>query len=157
MHNIKRYVWPCLFWVGVCLIISGFAGWVTEANIPTWYAGIQKPSFNPPDWLFAPVWTVLYIMIGISGGILWAHRRNNMTAFVLYLLQLLLNFCWSFIFFGAHQIGWALLDIVFLIMLIACTIICAYRAAKPAAFLLVPYFIWVIFAFTLNYGLWYLN
>ena len=101
----KQLFFSCLFWVVLCLIISSFAGWVTNHNIADWFTQIQKPSFNPPSWVFAPVWICLYIMIGIAGGILWTMRVEYPAVFYVYLIQLVLNFAWSFIFFGGHQIG----------------------------------------------------
>ncbi|MCH9643414.1 MAG: tryptophan-rich sensory protein [Gammaproteobacteria bacterium] len=155
--NIKSLISPCLIWVIICLGIASLAGWVTQANIPHWYSHIQKPSFNPPAWVFGPVWTVLYIMIGISGGIIWHQRKTMKTAFIFYLIQLVLNFSWSFIFFGAHEMGWAAIDIALLIVFIALTITYTFRAEKSASILLMPYFAWVVFAFILNISLWYLN
>jgi translocator protein len=147
----------CTAWIVICLIISGLSGWVTQANIQSWYIHLQKPSFNPPNWLFGPVWTVLYIMIGISGGILWGERKKNSPAFYCYLLQLILNFAWSFIFFGAHLIGWALADIVAIMLTTTVTVILSFKRTKIAAYLLTPYLAWIIFALTLNAALWHLN
>lgn len=155
--TVKSLIPPCLTWIVICLVISGLAGWVTESNIPQWYAHIQKPSFNPPAWVFGPVWTILYIMIGTSGGILWHQKSQLKLAFSFYLTQLILNFCWSFIFFGAHKIGWALLDMTFLIIFVALTIACSFKKSKAAALLLMPYLAWLVFAFVLNFTLWKIN
>lgn len=155
--NIKPFLLPCVSFIVICLAISGLAGWVTESNIPNWFAMIQKPSFNPPNYIFGPVWTVLYIMIGISGGILWHYRKEAPKAFLFYIIQLVFNFLWSFIFFGAHQIGWAFIDIIVLAVFIAITICYAYKPSKTAAILLMPYLAWVIFACVLNGALWSIN
>lgn len=153
----KQIFFSCLAWVVICLVISGIAGWVTGDNIAGWYTPLQKPSFNPPSWIFGPVWTVLYIMIGIAGGLLWTMRDTHPAAFWVYVLQLVFNFAWSFIFFGAHQIGWAYVDILLLWVSIILTIVFAFNASKVAAMLLVPYLGWVTFACVLNFMLWRLN
>lgn len=153
----SKIIGSCIIWIVICLAISGLAGWVTSHNINPWYINLQKPSFNPPAWLFAPVWTVLYIMIGISGGLLWLSRKQNTLAFAFYIIQLALNFAWSFVFFGAHQTGWAAIEILVLLVFILLTIIYSYRTSKYAAWLLMPYFAWVCFASILNISIWYLN
>ncbi len=155
--NLKSFLLPCTTWVVICLVIASLAGWVTQSNIPNWYIHIQKPSFNPPASVFGPVWTVLYILIGISGGMLWSKRKVMKSAFNFYLVQLTLNFSWSFIFFGAHQIGWALIDMAFLIVFIALTIAYSFKKSNVAALLLMPYLAWVVFAFVLNFSLWQIN
>ncbi len=153
----KTDFWPCLAFVVLCLAISSISGWVTAHNVNDWYATLIQPSYSPPNWVFGPVWTVLYIMIGIAGGLLWVQRKSHPWAFRWYIVQLIINFAWSFVFFGAELIGWALLDICLLWASILITIICAYRANRWAAFLLMPYFMWVSFAVTLNASLFYLN
>ncbi len=157
MTQARRTVLSCIVWVIICLVLSGLAGWITGENIHTWYDHLNKPSFNPPSAVFGPVWTVLYIMIGISGGLLWAKRNEAVIAFMFYIAQLFFNIIWSFIFFGYHEIHWAFVDIIVLLVFIFLTIIFSLRKSLLAALLLVPYFAWVIFAAILNYNFWQLN
>ena len=135
-------------------------GLFTASQIPGWYVHLQKPSWNPPNWLFAPVWTVLYIMMGIALFLVWknnADRKVKRTAITIFVVQMLLNFMWSFIFFNRHQVGYALADIVLLWMLIIATIYWFGKISTPAAWLLVPYLCWVTFAAALNFAIWKLN
>jgi benzodiazapine receptor len=159
-QNIKpnqNAIRACLIGILVCMLVSTLSGWVTGYNIAPWYDFLEQPSFTPPSWVFTPVWLVLYVMIGISGGLLWNLRERAFFAFSFYVIQLLLNLLWPFIFFGAHQIGFALVNIVLLWIGILLTIVFAYGKNKMAAWLLVPYFLWVTFASVLNYRFWVLN
>lgn len=153
----KSTVFSCLIWVVICLAISGIAGWVTEHNIADWYVHLNKPSFNPPNWVFGPVWTVLYIMIGITGGLLWQRRQSHRKAFALFVIQLVLNFIWSFLFFGMQNPGLAAIDIIALWLFIALTIVYTWPALKSWTLLLLPYFLWASFACILNISIWMLN
>lgn len=143
----------------ITLAVGGIAGFATAASIDTWYSFLNKPSFNPPDWLFAPVWTVLYILMGVALYLIWklpaSAQRNS--AMAVFFTQLLLNFLWSLIFFNMHRTGLALTDIVVLLLLIIATILCFKPLSKTAAWLLVPYLLWVSFATVLNYAIWHLN
>ncbi len=131
----------------------------TTSEIPTWYATLQKPSFNPPNYLFGPVWTVLYILMGISLYLIWKQPASTIktTAITLFMIQFTLNFFWSIIFFNQHQIGWALVEIIAMWLFILLTIFWFAKLDKTAAWLLVPYISWVSFATILNYSLWRLN
>lgn len=153
----SQFYLPCIIGIVLCLAIASFSGWVTETHIQTWFVDVAKPNFNPPAWVFGPVWTVLYILIGISGGILWVYRRTMRIALFYFLAQLVLNFAWSFIFFGAQQIGLALIDMGLMIILVLLTIIYCWRPLRLVAFLLTPYLAWLCFAFCLNYAIWVLN
>jgi len=155
--SFKQLALACSASIIICLIIASLSGWITSHSVQSWYLSLNKPPFNPPQWIFAPVWITLYIMIGISGGILWLNRQAHKPAFYFFLIQLIFNFAWSFIFFGAHQIGLALVDILLLLTFIILTIIFAFRSNKIAAWLLVPYLLWVSFACILNIFLWKLN
>ena len=152
-----RFVLPCLVWVIICLLIAGLSSWITSAGSQSWYQELIKPAFNPPAWLFGPVWTVLYIMIGLAGGMIWLDRQQNCAGFMAYIVQLIFNFAWSFLFFGAQWIGIALLDMILLISSIIVTIILIYPRQKLAAYLLMPYAAWVSFALVLNSALFVLN
>jgi tryptophan-rich sensory protein len=121
-----------------------------------WFAGLAKPGFNPPAWLFAPVWTVLYILIGVAGWRVWRRDRGGWPI-GLWWTQLALNFLWTPLFFGAHQVGLALLDIVLLLAVIVAFIATAWRQDRAAAWLFVPYAAWVAFASVLNASILALN
>jgi translocator protein len=121
-----------------------------------WYASLAKPSWNPPGWLFGPVWTVLYGMMAVAAWLVW-RRQGWCRALGIYLAQLLLNAAWTPIFFGAHEIGWALAEIIVLWVAILCTLLAFLRVSKPAGWMLVPYLAWVSFAAFLNFTLWRMN
>ncbi|MBI1179906.1 MAG: tryptophan-rich sensory protein [Alphaproteobacteria bacterium] len=121
-----------------------------------WYAGLAKPAFNPPPWVFAPVWTVLYVLIGAAGWRLWRAAPGSV-AMALWWGQLALNFLWSPVFFAAHRIGLALVVIVLLLAATLGVIAAAWRRDRPAALLFAPYALWVVFATLLNAALWRLN
>ena len=143
----------------LCVSLGSVGGLVTVSEIPTWYASLNKPSFNPPNWLFGPVWTILYLLMGISVYMIWKQpvstERNK--ALQLFILQFILNFCWSFIFFGLHATGWALIEMIALWILILLSILHFAKHSKTAAWLLVPYISWVSFALLLNAAIWKLN
>lgn len=146
--------------IGVCLIIGSISGGSTARSLTDWFTTLEKPIFNPPGWLFGPVWTVLYIMMGIAAGRVWAlgmETKGVRRALSIFGIQLLLNFMWSIIFFGLREIAWALVDIALLLLMIILTM----RTFKPldrmAYLLLWPYLLWVSFATTLNASILYLN
>lgn len=144
----------------VCLAVGTVSGLFTAAEIPTWYATLHKPSFNPPDWLFAPVWTTLYILMGIAFWLVWkseTSRHNKNKAFLFFGVQLLLNFCWSIIFFHFHLTGLALIEIILLWFFILLSIISFHAISTIATYLLAPYLCWVSFAAILNFAIWKLN
>lgn len=127
------------------------------ANPPgAWYAGLEKPPFNPPAWVFAPVWTVLYVAIAVAGWRIWRLRdtRGAMTA---WWLQLGLNFLWTPVFFGLQAVGWALVVILALLGAIAGFVVLAWDRDRPAALLFLPYGAWVAFATLLTASIWWLN
>ncbi|MDE2038021.1 MAG: tryptophan-rich sensory protein [Patescibacteria group bacterium] len=144
--------------------VSGLAGAVgslfTAPAIPTWYAALAKPSFAPPNWLFGPVWTVLYLLMGVAAFLVWKKGWNGAgvrRALGAFLLQLALNALWSAAFFGLRSPLWGLADIAALWLAIVATMVLFYKVSKPAAWLLLPYLLWVSFAACLNYSLWTLN
>jgi len=121
-----------------------------------WYAALNKPAWNPPAWVFGPAWTLLYTLMAIAAWLVWKHdgwRRP----LKLYFVQLLLNAAWTPIFFGAHQLGWALVEIVLLWIAILLTLLAFHGVSRKAAWLMVPYLGWVTFATFLNFTLWRLN
>lgn len=142
------------------LAIGATSGFFTITGVDSWYQTIQKPSWNPPNWIFGPVWTTLYILMGISLFLVWkseAAGQLKKIAIILFAAQLILNFFWSFIFFNQQQIGWALAEMILLWVFILLTIFVFAQVSRPAAWLLVPYISWVSFAAVLNYTIWRLN
>jgi tryptophan-rich sensory protein len=146
--------------ITIPLIIGMTSSWFTVSGIESWYQTIHKPSWNPSNGIFAPVWTTLYVLMGIALFLVWKadiSPKLKQTAILLFGIQLLLNFFWSFIFFGQHQIGWALVEIMLMWLFILLTILMFARINNAAAWLLVPYISWVSFATILNYTIWKLN
>jgi translocator protein len=147
-----------------CMAICELTGLVGSLammrTLPTWYASLHKPSFSPPDWIFGPVWTILYLIMGIA---LYLVLRKGFfepgvkTAIIVFAVQLILNAVWSFLFFGSESPLLGLIDIVLLWTAIAVTIVFFSYVSKPAALLLFPYIFWVSFAVVLNFFLWRLN
>jgi translocator protein len=142
-----------------CFLVALIGTLITETGANSWYAGLQKPTFQPPNWIFGPVWTVLYIMIAISGWLVYAQEKSSIRKFVLqvYAAQLLLNLLWTFLFFGLQSPLLALFDAVILVCTIFYYIVISRNLARWAALLFVPYGIWVSFAALLNLSLWMLN
>ena len=145
--------------VTLCLLVSAAGGAVTATSVDTWYKALAKPTFNPPDWVFAPVWTTLYFLMGVSGWRIWRRRTSRATrgALAVFGLQLLFNFAWSVLFFGFQRIDLALIDIVILFVAIVANMILFWRIERLATLLLVPYVAWVAFAIVLNVSIWLLN
>lgn len=146
--------------VAICLIIGFLSGFATQSSVNDWYLSLNKPSFNPPNWIFGPVWTLLYILMGIAAGIVWAKGFYHIwvkTALYNFGFQLLFNALWSVVFFGFKNPFWALLVILFLLALILVTIKWFNVVSRTAAYLLIPYFLWVCFATVLNYRIWEMN
>lgn len=148
----------------ICLVVTlgvGFAGSLfTAPAVDTWYAALRKPAFTPPGWLFAPVWTALYVMMAAAAFLVWrvgAGSRWTVAALTAFAVQLGLNFLWSVIFFGWKQPGWAMVDIIALWIMIAVTMALFARLSALACWLLAPYIIWVTFASVLNFEIWRLN
>ncbi len=141
------------------LIVGSFAGIVTSTNIPTWFPTIIKPSWNPPNYLFAPVWTMLYLLMGYGWyRILQVEKSDIRTkALNFFYVQWGLNFLWSFLFFQFHTLGFAFIEIILLWSTIALMIYYFYKLDKLSGLLQVPYILWVSFASVLNGTIWYLN
>lgn len=142
-----------------CFAVAGAAGAITAESVATWYQTLNKPAFTPPDAVFAPVWTVLYAAMAVAGWRAWRKVgfTGGRTALRLFAIQLLLNGAWSFLFFGAHLIGVALVEIVILWLVIAATTVAFWRIDRIAGLLFVPYLLWVGYATALNAGIWLAN
>jgi tryptophan-rich sensory protein len=138
--------------ISLPLFVGGLSGFFTANEIDGWYATLIQPSFNPPNWLFAPVWTTLYITMGISFYIMWTlpKMRGRKQAYQIYFVQLILNFFWSILFFSAHQIGWAFVDILLMLLTISVMINYFRKFSPIAAYINIPYLLWVTFATILN-------
>ena len=142
----------------LCVGLGAASGFSTADSINGWYQTIQKPSWNPPNWVFAPVWTLLYALMGISLALIWHNRhvlKNAALAF--FVVQFVLNLLWSYIFFGRQNMQLALMEIILMWIMIFLTIFYFYRIHKIAAWLMIPYLLWVSFATFLNYTLYTLN
>lgn len=141
-----------------CLAVGGISGALTADAIQNWYLTLHKPSWNPPNGVFAPVWTTLYLMMGVSLGIIWSknHPKTNL-AIGLFMVQITLNFFWSLVFFRWQSPQWAFVEIIFMWIAIFLTIRTFYQINKMASYLLIPYILWVSFAAFLNYTIWQLN
>ena len=146
--------------VSLSLAVGFLSSIVTQQAKPTWYAGLEKPFFSPPNWLFAPVWTLLYILMGWAAGSVWHYGKRHRwgkTALYHFGAQLIFNGLWSLVFFGLRNPLLGLLVIITLLILIERTIYWFRLVDKKAAYLLYPYFLWVSFATLLNGAVWYLN
>ncbi len=158
--ELKKKLGYIVIAVTVCLVIGFLSSFATQSSVNDWYVGLNKPAFNPPNWIFAPVWTLLYIMMGVAAGIVWAKGFYHIwvkTALYHFGFQLLLNAAWSIVFFGFKQPFWALIVILTLLILLLLTIKWFRVVSNLAALLLVPYLLWVCFATVLNYKIWELN
>ncbi|MFA5024470.1 MAG: TspO/MBR family protein [Patescibacteria group bacterium] len=148
----------------IAIVIVELAGAIgaifTVPVIPTWYAALIKSPLNPPSWVFAPVWNILFIIMGMAAFLVWKkglNRKEIRVALIVFIIQLVLNSFWSIIFFGLRNPGAAFLEIIFLWLAILATIIAFYKVSRDAAYLLIPYILWVTFAAYLTFSVWQLN
>jgi len=156
MNNTIKFI--------IAIIVPQLAGLIgaifTTPNIDGWYAGIVKPMLNPPAWVFGPVWTTLFVLMGIAAYLVWRQgleRREVKLALGIFLGQLVLNTFWSIVFFGMQSPGGAFVELIFLWLAILATIVAFAKVSRPAAWLLAPYILWVSFAGYLNFAIWMLN
>lgn len=146
--------------IAVCLLGGAAGSFFTSGSIDSWYIYLKKPALNPPSWVFAPVWTALYIMMGVSVYLVWRKGLGDRyagSAIIAFLIQLILNFLWSPVFFGMRSPLYSFIIIILMWIAILATIILFYRISKVSAYLLVPYLLWVSFAIYLNGAILYLN
>lgn len=157
---MKKSIYYILVSVTICLLVGFLSGFATQSSVNDWYLTLNKPFFNPPNWVFAPVWSALYILMGVAAGLVWAKGYYHIwvkTALYHFVFQLLLNALWSIVFFGLKNPFGALLIIIALNVLLGFTFKW-FKVVKPrAAYLLLPYMAWVGFASLLNGAIWYLN
>ena len=164
MSTIKRVgftsIWKLVISIVVCQGAGIIGSLFTTPAIPTWYAALQKPAFTPPNWLFAPAWITLYLLMGIAAFLIWRvglENRRVRTALIIFLVQLVLNSLWSVVFFGMQSPLYGIIVIIILWLAILLTILKFARISSLAAWLLVPYILWVSFASALNIAIWLLN
>jgi tryptophan-rich sensory protein len=157
---LRKHDWAMLTgWVLVCEAVGGVSGWLTAPEITSWYPTLTKPTFNPPNWIFGPVWTALFALMGIAAWLVWrapdsAARTSGLRIFW---MQLALNFLWSMIFFRGHALLSAAIEIVLLLAAIVATTKLFGRVSRTAAWLMLPYAGWVGFATVLTWAIWRLN
>lgn len=159
MIQIKK-IGKLVFSIILINIIGSIGAIFTTPSIPSWYATINKPSFTPPNWLFAPAWTLLFTLMGISLFIIWEKglkTKESKIAISVFGVQLFFNVIWSILFFGLRSPSYAFAEILVLWIVILLNIILFYRISKKAGLLLIPYICWVSFATLLNYYVWILN
>ena len=155
-----RDFWKLVVSIIACLAAGAIGSIFTRQAIPTWYATLEKPAFNPPSWLFSPVWTVLYIMMGVAAFLVWRkglENRQVRIALIVFLVQLVLNALWSVAFFGLESPLYGLIVIAALWVAILFTVLKFYRISLAASVLMWPYLLWVSFAAVLNSSIWLLN
>jgi tryptophan-rich sensory protein len=156
MSNSAKLIISIVLTVGIGLQEGIF----TDPGIQNWFLHLNKPAWNPPNWLSTPLWTVLYLLMGIAFYLVWKTKAGIDTkrwAIIIFMAQFALNFLWSYTFFSEHRIGWAFVDIVVWWIAIFCTIIAFSRINTTATWLLVPYISWVSFAAILNFAIWQMN
>lgn len=155
MKNIIKLIISIL----IPLLVGLFGSFFTMSSVNDWYTTLFKPSFNPPSWIFGPVWTILFILIGISFYLVWKENFGNKSkvAVGIYSIQLFLNLVWSLLFFGLKNLFLALIEIIILWFVIVANIIVFYRIKRETSLFLVPYLLWVSFATFLNYSIFTLN
>lgn len=145
--------------IAICFAAAGLGSFFTDPEIGGWYARILKPSWTPPNWVFGPVWSVLYLMMAVAAWLVWREKgfAGAGLPLALFAAQLVFNALWSILFFGRHSIGLALADIILLWCAILATLLSFWRVSPLAGALMLPYLLWVTYASALNYYIWKLN
>jgi benzodiazapine receptor len=150
-----------LLCVTTCIGVGYLSGMATQSSVTTWFPTLIKPSFNPPSWVFAPVWSLLYTMMGVAAGLVWnridCEKEAVKKALVFFVIQLALNALWSILFFGIRNPFLAFIEIILLWLMIYETYVQFGKIDKIAGYLFVPYILWVSFAAVLNGSIWWLN
>jgi translocator protein len=154
VHKIFKFA----AFIAVCQFAGIIGSIFTISTLSTWYPTLIKPNFSPPSWLFAPVWVLLYFLMGISLYLIWQNKsKDNSKSLILFGIQLILNVFWSFLFFVLRSPLYGLIDILFLLAAIVLTIMFSFKISSYASILLIPYLAWVSFAALLNYSIMLLN
>ncbi len=156
MH--RDWIAWCIF-VGICFLAAAIGAWFTASSVKSWYPMLAKPGGTPPAWVFGPVWSTLYMLMGTAAWLVWRQRSfaDITVALALFFAQLAFNATWSFVFFGLRQPGLALLEILALLAAIIMTMMNFAQVSRAAFWLMTPYVAWVVYATFLNYGIWRLN
>ena len=151
--------WGLLITFIVLCNLIGALGAIWISSDGSWYKGINKPSFNPPGWIFGPVWTLLFTLMGISLYLVWTSPSSNIKIITLtfFVIQFIFNVAWSYLFFGLNKPLWAFIEILVLLIFILITTLYFFKVNKLSGYLLIPYILWVSFASFLNYSIWRLN
>lgn len=154
MNNKTKFVIS----ITICQFVGIIGSIFTASSVTNWYVTLEKPDFTPPGWIFAPIWVIMYFLMGISLYLLWISKtKDNRKAFTVFAAQLILNASWSFLFFGLKSPLYGLIDILFLLAAVILTILFLYKISVLATALLFPYLVWVVFATVLNYNILLLN
>lgn len=158
-RSIREQLIALVVFLGLCAAVAAIGSVMSSSAMDGWYSDLEQPDWNPPDWVFGPVWSVLYILIGISGWLVWRARGwdGARVPLIVWGVQLLLNLFWTVVFFGLEEVGLGAIEIVFLWISIVATIVVFWPIGRLAALLLVPYLIWVSYAAMLNFSIWQLN
>lgn len=149
-----------ILWYLLIAFIQSVSAWVTIRSINPWYQNLQKAPWTPPDWVFSPIWTLLYLMMALSVWLIYwtkSTKKLKSTSYALFFIQLFTNGLWSILFFGLHNPLWALIDLCLLIVLVTITTIYFYRIKPLAGLLFIPYILWLTYALSLNAAVWWLN
>lgn len=159
-HKMRvLYLGKLIISIVLPLALGAIAGMFTSQSVPEWYETLNRPTFNPPNWIFGPVWSTLYVIMGISLFLIWKQEvsKERNFAILIFLIQLLLNFGWSFIFFYFNMIGFALIEIILLWFSIIIMLLLFYKIKPIASYINIPYLLWVTFATVLNASYYFLN
>ena len=160
MNKIMGGIISLIIWYLPAVFVQIISGLITVNSMNPWYIGLEKGCWTPPSWVFGPTWAVLYIMMSISVWMVYlakATRLQYRSAYLLFFTQLLANGLWSLLFFGLHMPGWALVDLFILIILVFITAVYFFSIRQLAGLFLLPYLLWIIYAFYLNAAIWWLN
>lgn len=159
MLSKKNSAYSLIAFIFLCLSLGFIGSFWTMETVATWYPALSKPSWTPPNWLFGPVWTLLYVMIAFSGWLIFKEEKSpeRSEALIFYAIQLSLNFIWPYLFFSLKSPLLGLIDIVLLLIFIILTLFKSWTVRPLAALLLAPYLLWVSYAFLLNLAIWGLN
>ena len=152
----NKFVYLALF-IFLSYFMSWWGGYITDYFKEPWYSTIIKPSFNPPDWVFAPIWISLYLLIGYASWLMWSSKNNTQKILNIYFIHLIFNASWTITFFAFHQILASLIIVGLIIFFVVWLIRLYYPINKISAYLMLPYLSWLCFAFVLNYSIFTLN
>ncbi len=158
--NKTKSVLGLIGWIALSQLAGVVGGFFTTSSVETWYPGLEKPSFSPPNWVFGPVWTVLYVLMGVAAWLVWKNSAGNPVArsgLRIFCFQLVLNALWSIVFFGLREPMWAWIELIALWIAILVTFGHFIRIHRLAGLMIMPYLAWVTFAGVLNYYIWRLN